>query len=122
MSGYNYSAPNGAGADRFCHLREKQEWICRRKATTENSPQFQLRVAMPKTFPAPAGRQDNGEKFCRPCGTRFDLVRTPQLKLRAIFNRPIGAGEHGDFDACKYSAPSALGLSFNLSLSSRVIR
>jgi len=55
-----------------------------RGATTENSPQFQLRVVMPKTGQAPAGRPTDGERFGRPSlprrsetkagGTGFDLA------------------------------------------------
>jgi hypothetical protein len=45
-----------------------------REATTENSPQFQLRRPMPKTNQAPAGRQTDGERFGRPSGTGFYLA------------------------------------------------
>jgi hypothetical protein len=46
----------------------------RRRATDENSPQFQLRVVMPKTGQAPAGRQTDGERFDRPSGTGIYLA------------------------------------------------
>jgi hypothetical protein len=45
-----------------------------RGATDDNSPQFQLRVAMPKTGQAPAGRQTDGERFDRPSGTGIYLA------------------------------------------------
>jgi hypothetical protein len=48
--------------------------IYRRRATAENSPQFQLRVVMLKTDQAPAGRPENGGRFGRPAGTVFDLA------------------------------------------------
>ena len=48
--------------------------ICSREATNENSPQFQLRVLMPKTDQAPPGRQTDGESFGRPFGTGFYLA------------------------------------------------
>jgi hypothetical protein len=54
--------------------REFEELICRRGATTDNSPQFQLLVAVPNTFQAPTGRSEDRERFCRPSGTRFDLA------------------------------------------------
>jgi len=45
------------------------ERICSRGATNENSPQFQLRVVMPKIGQAPVGRPTDGGRFGRPSGT-----------------------------------------------------
>jgi len=57
---------------------------------SENSPQFQLRVCVPKTNQAPTGRKKFGWKlsrviFCRPSGTRFILSAEPTVETVGYF-------------------------------------